>query len=350
MSPDAATPDAPTPVGGFAYPRGCYGMAGGSSAIPPAMLANPGLVGVMVAADWRDFEAAGDDQFAWDLLDERVADAKAYGKVVIVGVSASAAKAPQWLVDMPSVTKISFADPNPNHGNGQITVVPFWDPTFRAQKLELIRALGAHFASEPAVVGTMTAFANYYTADWGIPPEMIDGGYSYDGMLDIGKEVLETTAEAWPGKAVKLPLGENDPSTDPGKATTQMADDIVAFAQSSSFADRFFAQKNLINTRSPYAADLDGTPPGSNNYLLMRLRDLTPHAGLQMVAAATTGESDRCRQNAHVSPCPPADVMAKSLDIALSYQPVYVELWSSDASNPAFYSLLTNATQQMNQP
>jgi hypothetical protein len=350
---DAQQPDVvdTSPTSSFVYPRGCYGAAGTTPSIPAPLLANPGLTGVIVPVWWSDLEAGGDNQFAWNLLDGRIADAEAHGKVVIVGVMDSAAKAPAWLVATPGVQTMQIDDPNPNHSNnGQVTVVPFWDPTFRAQRLEMIRAVGARYANDPMIIGTTGAFINYYTDDWDLPPAMATGGYSYATMIDIGKEVLATTAEAWPGKAIKLPISRNDASTDPDKLPTQMADDIIAYAQASPFADRFFAQKNLINTRSPYASTLDGTPPGTTTYLLMRLRDLVPHSGLQMVAAASNGDTDGCRQNGGQMPCPPADVLAKSLDISLSYKPTFLEFWTADAANPDFYTQLTDATHAMNQP
>ncbi|MEO8552659.1 MAG: beta-galactosidase [Kofleriaceae bacterium] len=348
--PDAPVPGDGPPVTAFAYPRGCYTVSAATSGpVDAALLANPGLTGIAVSIEWRELERAGDQEFDWTAIDARVAEITATGKPTIIGVVASAAKAPDWLVARPDVTKHEIVDPNENHGTGTITVVPFWDPVFRAQKLELIRAAGEHFAGNPQVVGVLLGFANYYTNDWAIPADMVDGNYSYATMIDIGKEVLQTAADAFPGRAIKLPLGKNDPTTDLDKTETQMADDIVAFATHASFADRFFAQKNLINTASPRVGDprLDDPDPSTNDYLLAALRDLSPHMGLQMVASATGGPNDGCRQNAHRSPCPAYDVMDVSLQIALSYRPTFVELWTGDAENPDLYPLVSAASQAM---
>jgi hypothetical protein len=169
-------------------------------------------------------------------------------------------------------------------------------------------------------------------------------------MVQIGKDVLTTAAAAFPNQAIKLPIGQNDAAMDPDKTTTQMADDIVAFARASPFANRFYGQKNLINTASPYASDptLSTADPNSNDYLLNVLKGMSPQMGLQMVSSATGGTNDGCRQNAHVSPCDDAvAVLSTSIAISLSYKPTYLEFWTSDASNTSLYGQFQSATAAM---
>lgn len=236
----------------FAYPRGCYTSASASSPVPDAVLRNPGLVGVAVSEDWADLEGAGDNQFDWSGMDARIAEVEASGKKVVLGITASAAKAPQWIYDNPAVAKMQIADPNPNHGgSGMITVAMFWDPIFSAQKLELLRAAGARYSGDTNIIGVMQGFANYYTNDWGIPLDMKSGGYSYDAMIQVGHDVVTTVAQVFPNQAIKLPIGQNDAAMDPDKTTTQMADDMISFAKSSSFYGRF-SRRKISSTRSRF--------------------------------------------------------------------------------------------------
>jgi hypothetical protein len=340
--------------GVFAYPPGCYsGWAASAGPIPSSLVDNPGVVGIAVTADWSELEPDHDNGFAWTDFDARVAEVKAAHKKVIIGITASAAKAPAWLYADPSVETFQVDDPNPNHGNGIITVAAFWDPIFHAQKQELIRAAGARYAGDRDVVGFMTAFANYYTDDWGMPVEFLDHGYGYDEMIQIGHDILSTTADAFPNQAIKLPIGQNLGQFDPDKATTDMAVDIVDWALGSSFGNRFFAQKNLINATSPEANDpaVDQAPKSSNDYLLKVLRDMTPQMGLQMVASATDGPNDGCRQNGGNTPCTDVSgVLAQSIAVSLSYRPTYLEFWTSDATNSDLYGQFASATAAMSGP
>ena len=330
------------------YPKGCYGDAPADNPIPDAILRNPGIVGVMIAVPWKEVEPA-ENKFEWSNLDARIDEAKTSGKKVVISITASAVKAPEWLLNNPKVQKLTVTDPNKFHQTGgqPITVALPWDPIFHAKKLEMIREAGAHFSKNPTVVAVMAGFANYFTNDWAIPPNMKNGGYSYEKLLQVGKDVLTETAKAFPNQAIKLPIGINRPTMDPDKRPTQMAEDILAFAKNSTFADRFYAQMNSINTNTPMASDIRSRGANKREESLRLLKDVAQHFGLQMVASATRGESDGCRQNARISPCPPVDVLNKSIKIAMSYKPAFLEFWQADARNQRFYPLLEKATRDM---
>ena len=334
------------------YPKGCYTVSPATSGpINADILNNPGIVGVGISEEWRELEAAGDNKFDWADLDARISEATAKNKKVVLAIVASAAKAPAWLMDNPKVEKVIINDPNKNHkrSSGPLTVALPWGSLFHAQKLELLRKAGEHFSKNPSVVAVMVGFANYFTNDWALPAEMKTPDYTYEKLLAVGKEILTTASSAFPNQAIKLPLGKIRRNFDPGKNPTQMAEDILAFVKKSDFESRFFAQKNLINTKSPVASDaaLATATPNENNYLLKLLRDRTPLMGLQMVAGAINGPKDGCRQNGHVSPCPPRPVMEKSISIALSYRPSFLEFWKGDASEKSFYPLFVNATRDL---
>ena len=306
-------------AGAANYPKGCYGGGPADKPIPDAILKNPGIVGVMIGIPWKEVERT-ENKFDWSKLDARINEAGAAGKKVVLAITASAVKAPEWLLNNSNVQKLTVTDPNRFHQTGgqPITVALLWDPIFHAKKLEMIREAGKHFSKNPTVVAVMAGFANYFTNDWAIPPDMKNGGYSYERLLQVGKDVLTETAKSFPNQAIKLPIGINRPTMDRDKRPTQMAEDILAFARNSTFADRFYAQMNSINTNTPMAGDVSSRAANEKEEILKLLKNSAPHFGLQMVASASRGESDGCRQNARRSPCPPLEVLNKSIKIAMS--------------------------------
>lgn len=69
-----------------------------------------------------------------------------------------------------------------------------------------------------------------------------------------------------------------------------------------------------------------------------------------MVSSAVDGPTDGCRQNGGPSngSCDDvAAVLAKSIDISLSYKPTFLEFWTADASDSSLYSQFSSATAAM---
>jgi hypothetical protein len=66
-----------------------------------------------------------------------------------------------------------------------------------------------------------------------------------------------------------------------------------------------------------------------------------------MLAAASNGQKDNCRQNGKESPCDPHRVLLDSVKAGLSYKPRYLEYWREDVENKDLQDILQLANAGM---
>jgi hypothetical protein len=345
-----------------AHTKGVYAMWPVYEPIPATITSNPGLVGIYIQIAWRLVQPSS-GSFDWSKLDARIREAEASNMRIILSIRDDLIHAPADLIADPRVGKTTLVMHTPvptNPINCQKLVLPlFWDPTYQAARERLIRAMGQRYANDPAIVGVTVAFANANTDDWGVPhedrralraecgidfdnqQEWLQAGYSNEKMLDIGKDLLDTTASAFPRRELDLPIGIH------GRPLrgAELLDQFISYGR-KRYSDRFYVQMNRLDSASPVIDDpqVDASAPYGPFALYQHLKQNAPFIGLQMLAAASNGAKDHCTQNHHDAPCPPREVMRKSLDIALSYHPAFVEVWDVDAQNSELASLLTNAT------
>lgn len=351
------------------YPRGSYAMWPARTPLSPAVIANNGIVGILLAVAWDDIEGKADETFDWTAVDARVGEAEKGGLAVALTLSASLENAPPWLLANPAVQTIGLVDTNRYHKSfcKEQKLPVFWDPTFHAQRLDFVRRAGARYAGKPAVAALMTSFANTHTGDWSVPhfvgmlgcptgklpldqvKQWRDAGYTTEKMLTVGKQVLDATAEAFPTQALKLPIAQTHDDLDGNRWA--LAASAIAYADSRPYAARFFVQINRIHTGSPLATDpaVDAATMADrgNDLYLFGMIKRHDGRGLQMLSAASLADKDGCRQNDGKSPCPPVDVLKKSVDIAMSYAPRFFEYWQGDSVDPALAAILTDATVRM---
>lgn len=365
-NPEKNVPASPAPGHAFDYVKGSYAMWDPSGPIPSSIINNPGVVGILGGDSWTNIEKT-EGVYDWTSIDNEIAQAEKAGLKVALKIVDSPAAAPDWLKNKPGIKTIDFIDTNQYHKSSycKSNKIPvFWDTTFNEKKKELIRAAGQRYANNPAVVAVMASFANTMTNDWGMPhkkgfiedcnvsinqpQDMLNAGYTTDIMFNVGKEIIDTTAAAFPNQALKLPLGVGIASLDGSPA--KLAKMITDYAY-QKYPKRFYAQINALNTRVPTANQLGSADsPAEEDTradLLNILKDHAPYSGWQMVAGASNGSQDGCRQNGKQSPCPVKDVFQKSVDIGLSYNPSFLEYWKVDAANPELYPVIKYATEQM---
>ena len=197
-------------------------------------------------------------------------------------------------------------------------------------------------------------------------------------MLEVGKEMCEAAAAAFPNQNIKLPIGGLSDirmsSTNPGHTNgtyTTLCRDIENYVYGNAslgippqpYANRFFMQRNTMAANWKDGSYYDTYSPGFNGepYIKYMIRAhahpnppwTTPgQAGLQMVSAATLGPTTGCRQDGGPDgpcgpTCPPVCVMQASLDVARTYNTAFIEIWAQDADNPAFYTMIRAATIAM---
>gem|GEM_PF-3826881 len=318
-------------------PYGLFAMWPVRFPLSAAVLQSRDLAGIYIQFGWNVINPAP-GRFDWQALDARVNEAQRAGKQVVLANRLSLWNCPEWVKQSPGVQAIALTDTNPYHKSaGQTVRVPtFWDPTYHGAKLAAIAALGQRYAG--SVVGVAAAFANYYTDDWAVPHQTGGGrridqvqqwraaGYSTERMLGVGQQIVEGTAAAFPGVALKMPIAQTDARLD--GTPTRLAELIVAWCR-RHYPETFCPQWSRLSTQTGQQRDaiLD---------ILMNQRQ----CGMQMLAAASNGAVDRCRQNGGNAPCQPAAVLQNSLQAAVPFRPYFIEMWWQDCVNPALAAVL----------
>jgi hypothetical protein len=362
-----------------AGPNGSYSMKTTATA-----LNNPGVTGTIIYIPWQKIKpckagTSGTDpnnkpcqegDYNWAEIDKELNLAEAVGKPVTLDIQAGGKQVPDWLRNTAGIQLIDFLDTNSYRASNctRFSMPVYWDPIFLGKKKEFISDLGKKYGSNSNIKGMMVQFVQTFANDWYLPrllstqnacPEdedenqiqkWIDVGYSTDKMYNAGKETIDAWANAFPGKALKHPIHRTDKRLDSTPA--ELAEKIINYGY-SKYPDRFYAQLNTLKTDTLCASDakITGAKPENNSqdYYIMRMLSQHPNQiGLQMLAAATNGPSvDNCRQNGGAEPCDPETVLQKSVDVALSYKPAYIEYWHEDAENPDLQDVLKYANSKM---
>src|SRR6266536_4346213 len=154
------------------YPIGVWGPFGAGHDIPPGLVNNLGIVGILISEDW-DIVNPSPGVYDWHTVDSRIAQSKAAGfNYISLTIIDSSADTPQWLLDsLPADQKIALLDIAPIHQTfcQFINTALYWNPTFHQARLDLIAAAGAKYTNDPAIVAVnMAAFANHDSNDWNI--------------------------------------------------------------------------------------------------------------------------------------------------------------------------------------
>ncbi|OYT53775.1 MAG: hypothetical protein B6U72_04845 [Candidatus Altiarchaeales archaeon ex4484_2] len=128
----------------YNYTDGSYAMWDSTDPIPPEIINNPGVVGVLTGARWFEIEPE-EGVYDWSKLDAKISQAEQAGFKVTLKIQASPAWAPDWLRNNPGVQKINVVDINPYHEMSyckELSYPVFWDSIFHEKKKELIREAG----------------------------------------------------------------------------------------------------------------------------------------------------------------------------------------------------------------
>src|SRR5438876_871091 len=391
------------------YSIGVWGPFGVGHDIDPGLVNDLGIVGITIAEDW-DVVNPAPGVYDWSTVDARIAQAKAAGfQYISLGITDSSLQTPTWLLDsLPADQKIALIDPASTHKTfcQPILTALYWNATFHQARLDLIAAAGAKYSSDPAIVAVnMASFANHSSQDWNVqdtvgtiacpncpqppptlcgniyvdqPAQWLAAGWTEQLMLEVGKEMCDAAAAAFPNQNIKLPIGGLSDirmsSTDPGYTNgtyTTLCRDIENYVYGNAslgipprpYANRFYMQRNTVDANWGDGTQYDTYTPGfdSQRYIKYMIRAhahpnppwTTPgQAGLQMVSAASLGSTTNCRQDGGPTgpcgaTCPPVCVMQASLDVATTYNAAFIELWAQDADNPDFYTMITAATLAM---
>jgi hypothetical protein len=345
-----------------------------SNRVTDAALHNPFVNGVMVSISWRQIQRNSGEAFSWSKVDEQVDNATMAGKDVTLVLQAGGQHTPDWAKNTPGVQLITIIDTSNIYNDKTycqpITIPVFWDSVFLKLKKQFIAEAGKRYGASPNISGVMVSFANFITSDWSVPHDIDNtgqkcgvpfnqirdwknAGYSTSKMFSAGKETIDAWAEAFPGKALKLPvhpthknLEDNQDGT-PATAS-KLVEKIIKYGY-ERYPDRFCAQLNTLNAKTPYAnqSRVSKAGPNTDDYILKLLREYPNRIGFQMLASASDGYNDDCRLNGGKKPCRPYSVLMNSVKAGLSYRPRYIEFWCEDAEDQSLYYIFKFANNKM---
>ncbi len=309
-------------------PRGVFSLFGAGQKANDLALDNPNVTGITLRQNWAELEPT-EGNFDWTFLDGEVARAAAAGKPVLLRINTQSGK-PTWVTEAIEAAGgifFTFED-----DGTAVTIPVFWDPTFLARKTAMIRALGSHFSGNSTVAIVAASFANAVSEDWNVPhtaPEILDwlaAGYTSEKLLDAGRQIIDTTMEAFPDQLVTLAIGGNGhvgmggPNLD--LTATYVAANAIATAR-ASWPGRLIVQINSLSTFNPAAPGSDGSPWNV-------LWNSQPDVAAQMLYWCYDEPTYRVNNGV---PGDPAAVLMKSIDSAVSYGTNFIEIYQKDVIN-----------------
>jgi hypothetical protein len=308
-------------------PRGVFSLSTTGKSASQDVLDNPDVVGVSIRYNWSDLEPT-EGAFSWSFLDTEVARVAAAGKKVLLRINTQANK-PAWVttaVQNKGGKFFTFEE------NGVTTTIPvFWNGTYLKKKKNMIAALGAHFANNPAVVVVTASFANALSEDWNVPHMEEDivnwfaVGYTTEKMLSAGKQIIDATMVAFPNQYVALAIAGNGHTGSTGNldpTADYVAENAIAAAR-TTWPGRLVPQINSLSTFNPVA-------PGEDGQIWNLLWNSRPDVGAQMLYRCF--EEPTYRVNGGV-PGDDAAILTKCIDAAASYELKYVEIYQTDVLN-----------------
>jgi hypothetical protein len=288
--------------------------------------------GISLRQDWSALEPT-EGTYDFTYLDSAVAASAAAGKQVLLRINTQLAK-PAWVTTAIQNAGGSFFT---YLNNGVPTTIPvFWDPTFLAKKTDMIAALGAHFANNPAVTIVSASFANASGEDWKVPDtvtqvaQWLSLGYTSQKMINAGATIINATMAAFPNQYVTLAVGGDehwglganlDPTAD------YVARNAILNAQ-ASWPGRLIVQKNDLSTFIPLF-------PGTGTFYQM-LSDFPPNVAGQMTYWCFGDTTYKVNNGVAILP----DVaLTLSVNNGASYAEKYIEIYQVDIANlPAVIS------------
>jgi hypothetical protein len=311
---DRVQPSVTGPIGIFSSGGPTTGFGEGS--VTAAVAAKDFVTGFLVRIDWHLVEPA-DGAFDWHLLDDQVARAAGYGKLVTLAV-VNGGGAPDWLY-AEGVQSFTFDF----HGMQTRIPVP-WDPIYLSKWTELIQQFGARYDGNPdvALVHVTNSTANGFEMQLpGSPRDWIPLGYTPQRMIDSWTQVIDAFAAAFPSTNLDVELH-------PVLGSDEVPAALMTYAwnnygqQFGAFA-AWWSQHNTTVYPGPWQLLQQGVGQSFST--------------VQFVTNAThdpNGFGDGGIQGA--------------IDLAFDTGISYMEPWDVDLLNPAFESMFEDLAMRLN--
>ncbi len=335
---EAIDPPPPTaPSSGL--PRGVFSLISPNQNFDVSVN-NPYVKGLALGGHWQDIEPAS-GQYNWSGVDQQVNSAISHGKFILLRIDSGGKNTPSWVMN--EVSKFSFIDPNEYHSTYQepVTIPVFWDPVFLEEKKKLIMDTGAHFVLSKIDIVSASC-ANGATNDWNTEAKTqtdydnwVSLGFTPDKLIDACKQIIDTTASAFPNSFVVISIGSSallDPSPN------YISRAVTAYG-SSKYPGRFITESNGLSAITP-----DPTLSGKPAAAPASFQD-GHYTASQMLWFATGDPT--CRMNGQKTPCDANTMLSKALTTGAHLGKLYIEVYAKDIANPALQGTLDAANKLM---
>lgn len=318
---------------------GVYSLTSPGKPVDASVLTHPHVTGVSIRWQWQNIEPS-EGVYDWSYFDREISRVAEAGKTILLRVVSGGINTPQWVFEA-GVETFSFVDPK----SGQMQTVPlWWDPIFLTKKSNLIAAMGAHFATHPAVVLVSSSCANVNSDDWAVPQSEADvanllaAGYTPEKLISACQQIIDASMAAFPTQFSLMAINRGIKGVDPD--VDYVAERVVDYAM-ARYPGRFIVQKNSLSARTwdPWTA--------SQLHGWQVLYDRRPMVAGQMLWYVTDDAS--CRMNGRVTPCDPATVLRQAVAVGAHYEMLYQEIYQRDILNQDLAGVIAEAASLLGQ-
>ena len=299
---------------GFLPVYGIYSLNGSKGTINSQILSNRYIDGIVLRYAWNSLEPS-DGVFNWATVDSQIAQVKAYGKKVSIGVLPGF-ESPSWLYQE-HAQKFNFIwDKNRDVPICSVQTIPVpWDPVFVSKWKTFIQALGQRYNSNPTVANVKITGINSESEEHTLPLSVnapINGGqctsyndvanwikigYTRTKVEDAWQQFAQTFHLFFPAKSITAQLAPGAfPPIDQngrlmaGKADQQLTLDLLnrgiadypsQFAGQNNGLSASWIWSDLIKVSSQIVTGYQTVSPMGSN--LQRTLNLAVQGGAEFV-------------------------------------------------------------------
>ncbi|MGH7836764.1 MAG: hypothetical protein ACREQC_02940, partial [Candidatus Binataceae bacterium] len=219
---------------------GVYALQDPGHPIPDAVLNNPNVDGVALRYPWFALERS-QGAYNWGPVDREIERDAAHGKKVSITIGAGRFT-PPWVLNQ-GVKLYSFAWRMRGAGPcREITLPVPWDPVFMSRWQDFVRAAGAHYDANPAIVAVKIQGVQSNSPElilprdgpWGGCPNgdrnanWVRAGYTRQRVIQTWQTYANTYAAAFAHKGLVLEITPDGlpPIDDFGRLTGARSDEV----------------------------------------------------------------------------------------------------------------------------
>ena len=305
-----AQPNYPAPTGVWCSCPPTTGIGNGS--VDPAVASKSYVNGILVRVVWKDIEPV-DDTYNWSLIDDQITAAISYGKKISLAVGGGP-NTPQWLYGL-GANSISYSLPF----SGTMPIP--WDAVFLDKWTDFISELGSRYQNDATIQLVYITNSSQNGFEMQIPynptPSYTSIGYTDQLVIDSWTQIMDAYNAAFPNHYLT-----ND--FHPVNTSDAVADSVYNYA--------------IVNLGSRYGANAwwwtqNNTSVYPSQYaILQHSANSNAFSGIQMAASGVTNPSSFGTGG-----------MPEALNLAISNNVCYWEIWNNDITDGSFDLLLSNA-------